>query len=67
MPFNIDPTVKAQLLAERINQLNLEGYQHELNLKTAEALGNTEAVTQAQDAIAIIETAISIAEQELNA
>ncbi len=65
MAFNIDPTVKAQLLAERINQLNLEGYQHELNLKTAEALGNTEAVTQAQEAIVIITTAISIAEQEL--
>jgi len=66
MAFNIDPAVKAQLLAERIQQLNLEGYQHELNLKTAQALGNTEAVTQAQEAIAIITTAITIAEQELN-
>lgn len=64
--FNIDPTLKAQLLAERIQQLNLEGYQHELNLKTAEALGNTEAVTQAQEAITIIQTAITVAEAELN-
>lgn len=64
--FNIDPTVKTQLLAQRIEQLNLEGYQHELNLKTAEALGNTEAVEQAQQSIAIIQTAITVTEAELN-
>lgn len=67
MAFNIDPTLKAQLLTERIQQLNLEGYQHELNRKTAEALGNQEAIDQADAAIVIIEQAITIAENELNA
>lgn len=66
MAFNIDPATKQQYLEQRIQQLNAEGYAHELNLKTAEALGNTEAVQQAQEAIAIIETAISVAETELN-
>jgi uncharacterized small protein (DUF1192 family) len=64
--FNINPETKTQLLAERLQQLNLEGYQHELNKKTAEAIGNTEAVTQANDAIAIIQQAIAVTEAELN-
>lgn len=64
--FNIDPTVKAQLLSERIQQLNLEGYNHELNRKTAEAIGNQEAIDQADAAIAIIQTAITVTEAELN-
>lgn len=63
--FNIDPAVKAQLLSERLNALNLEGYQHELNRKTAEAIGNTEAVQQADDAIVIIQAAIAVVETEL--
>lgn len=64
--FNIDPAVKEQLLTERLNALNLEGYQHELNRKTAEAIGNTEAVQQADDAIVIIQAAIGVVETELN-
>jgi hypothetical protein len=67
MAFNIAPEIKAQLLTERINQLNLEGYQHELNRKTAEAIGNEQAVTEADQAIAIIETAIVVAQTELDA
>ena len=63
--FQISPELKAQLLTERLAQLNLEGYQHELNKATAEALGNTEAVTQADDAIAIIKTAIQVAQDQL--
>lgn len=63
--FTIDPAVKAQLLADRITQLNLEGYNHELNKATAEAIGNQEAIVQADQAIAIIKTAITVAEQQL--
>ena len=37
MTFNVSNEVKAQLLADRIHALNLEGYQNELNLKSAEA------------------------------
>jgi hypothetical protein len=64
--FNIDPAVKAQLLTERISQLNLEGYQHELNRKTAEAVNNQDAITQADQAIAIIQVAIEVAQGELD-
>jgi hypothetical protein len=63
--FNVTPEVKAQLLTERIQALNLEGYQNELNLKSAEALGNQEVVDQAKANIAVIESAIAVHEAEL--
>jgi hypothetical protein len=65
MTFNVSNEVKAQLLAERIQALNLEGYQNELNLKSAEALGNQEVADQAQANIAVIASAIEVHEQEL--
>jgi hypothetical protein len=65
MTFNVSPEVKAQLLTERIQALNLEGYQNELNLKSAEALGNQEVIDQAQANIAVIESAIAVHEAEL--
>jgi hypothetical protein len=63
--FNIPTEVKTQILTERIQQLSIEGYQHELNRATAEALGNTEQVTQADEAITIIKAAIAVAESQL--
>lgn len=66
MIFNIDNETKTQLLIERIASLNLEGYQHELNLKSAQAVGNTEAVAQAEASIEIIQQAILIHEAELD-
>jgi hypothetical protein len=66
MPFDVDPVVKAQLLTERIASLNLEGYQHELNRKTAEAINNPDAILEADSAIAIIEVAIQVAQTELD-
>lgn len=63
--FNVSPEIKAQLIAERLQALNLEGYQHELNKKAAEAVGNLEAVAQADEAITIIKNAITVHEQEL--
>ena len=65
MTFNVSPEVKAQLLADRIQALNLEGYQNELNLKSAQALGNEEVIAQAQANIDIIASAIEVHEQEL--
>jgi uncharacterized protein with FMN-binding domain len=65
MSFNVSNEVKAQLLAERIQALNLEGYQNELNLKSAQALGNDEVIAQAQANIDIIASAIEVHEQEL--
>jgi len=63
--FNVTPEVKAQLLSERIQALNLEGYQNELNLKSAQALGNEEVIAQAQANIDVIVSAIEVHTQEL--
>jgi hypothetical protein len=63
--FNVSPEIKTQLIAERLQALNLEGYQHELNKKAAEAVGNLEAVAQADEAITIIKNAITVHEAEL--
>jgi len=63
--FNVSPEVKAQLLTERLQALNLEGYQNELNLKSAEALGNQEVIDQATANIAVIESAIQVHTAEL--
>jgi hypothetical protein len=65
MAFNVSNEHKAELLTQRIAALNLEGYQHELNKKSAEALGNSEVVAQSDEAIAIIESAIAVHEAEL--
>lgn len=65
MSFNVSDEAKQQLLAQRIESLNLEGYQHELNKKSAEALGNAELVEQSNNAIAIIQSAIAVHEEEL--
>jgi uncharacterized protein with FMN-binding domain len=63
--FNVTPEVKAQLLTERIQALNLEGYQNELNLKSAQALGNDEVIAQAQANIDVIVSAIEVHTAEL--
>ena len=63
--FNVSKELKTQLLTERIAQLNLEGYQHELNKAAAEAIGNDQAVQEAENAIAIIVTAIEVATTQL--
>lgn len=65
MTFNVSNEVKAQLLSERIQALNLEGYQNELNLKSAKALSNQEAADQAEANIAVIVSAIETHEAEL--
>ena len=65
MSFNVSNEIKAQLLNERLQALNLEGYQNELNKKSAEALGNQEVIDQAEANIAVIVSAIAVHEQEL--
>jgi hypothetical protein len=66
MTFNVSPEVKAQLLTERIQALNLEGYQNELNLKSAKALGNQEAIDQAEANIKVIQAAIKVHTAEVD-
>ncbi len=65
MSFNLSDEAKRNLLVQRIEALNLEGYQHELNKKSAEALNNQELVDQSVQAIEIIKSAISVHESEL--
>ena len=65
MSFNIPKEIKVQMLTERINSLNLEGYQHELNLKSAEAIGNSEVIESSLASIAVIKSAIEVHEKEL--
>ena len=65
MSFNVSNEVKAELLSQRIEALNLEGYQNELNLKSAQALGNDEVIAQAQANIDIIVSAIAVHTSEL--
>jgi alpha-galactosidase/6-phospho-beta-glucosidase family protein len=65
MSFNVPDEVKIAMLTERIKALNIEGYQHELNKKAAEAIGNDEVVASSEQAIEIIANAIAVHEQEL--
>jgi predicted alpha/beta-hydrolase family hydrolase len=65
MSFNVPDEVKITMLTERIKALNIEGYQHELNKKSAEAIGNDEVVASSEQAIEIIANAIAVHEQEL--
>jgi predicted alpha/beta-hydrolase family hydrolase len=66
MSFNVPDEVKIAMLTERIKALNIEGYQHELNKKSAEAIGNADVVAQSEESIAIIASAIAVHEQELS-
>ena len=61
----ITNTQKRELVQQRLTQFAAEKYQHELNRQLAEAVGDTTAIQQADDAIAILDTAISLHEQEL--
>ena len=67
MSFNVSNEVKTQMLTDRLSALNLEGYQNELNLKSAQALGNDEVVAQAQANIEVIKSAIEVHTAELEA
>ena len=66
--FNVRPEVKAEYLAQRLDQLNNEGWAHELNLATANALPDSpekdQAVAQSENAIATILGAIAIVETQ---
>jgi len=74
--FNVKPEVKEAYLAQRLEQLNNEGWAHELNLATAEALPEgverdnaianaTSAISTIVDAIAVVEAQIPVVEAEL--
>ena len=66
MAFNVSNETKIELLNRRLESLNLEGYQHELNKRAAEASGDEEAVSRAAESTAIIEAAIDFVQSELD-
>jgi len=66
--FNVNQEQKQALLAQRIEQLNLEGYNHELNLKQFEAIGasDSDEANNARQAIETIKTAIEVCQAEIS-
>jgi len=61
----LSPEEKRQILEARIAGFAHEGWQHELNKKAAEALGQEEAVAASEAAIATISAAIATHQAEL--
>ena len=60
----LSPEQKQALLTERIQQFAAEAYQHELNKQIAESIGDIEAITNADAALATLETAITVYQTE---
>lgn len=56
---------KRALLEQRIAQFAAEGYQHQLNKVTLEALGDTESLERTNQNIATIQAAIATHQAEL--
>jgi hypothetical protein len=58
---------KRQLLEGRIAQFASEAYQYTLNLKTAESVGTEEQVEGIKKSIEVLESAITVHQEELAA
>ena len=58
---------KRAILENNIQQLAYQGYQHELNMKTAEALGSEQGVETANEYIAQTEAALLTHREALDA
>jgi hypothetical protein len=65
--FNIPAEIKAQILEQRIAQLNAEGYQHELLVKQFDAVGAGESdeANASRAAIETIKAALTVCAEEL--
>jgi hypothetical protein len=56
---------KKSILEQRIAQFASEAYQHDINKKVATASNNEEGVKASEDALAILEGAIAVHQDEL--
>lgn len=56
---------KKSILDQRLTQFAAEAYQHEINKKVAADTGNTEGVKAAEEALSVLEAAISAHQSEL--
>ena len=65
--FNVSPDTKRALLEQRIEALNLEGYQHELLLKQFEAAGasDSQEAEASRNAINAIKAALAVCAEEI--
>ena len=57
---------KRSLLEQRLQQFAGEAYQHELNRQIAEKINDSESVATSEAALATLETAITVHQEELD-
>ncbi len=56
---------KKSILEQRLTQFAAEAYQHDINKTVATAAGNTDGVAAANEALATLEAAINVHQDEL--
>lgn len=56
---------KKSILDQRLTQFAAEAYQHEINKQVAAAAGNTDGVKSADEALAVLDAAIKVHQEEL--
>lgn len=56
---------KKSILEQRLTQFAAEAYQHEINKQVASAAGNTDGVKAADEALAVLDAAIKVHQEEL--
>lgn len=56
---------KKSILEQRLTQFAAEAYQHDINKQVAKASNNEEGVKQATEALAILDTAMAVHQDEL--
>ena len=56
---------KRNIITQRISQFASEAWQHELNKKTCEQLRDTVGIENAENALAVLDTAILVYQAEL--
>ena len=61
----LNPEQKRSIVSQRISQLAAELYQHSLNKKAFENIGDEPGVESTEKAIIILESAINVHESEL--
>jgi hypothetical protein len=58
--FDVPNEQRQQILAERVKNLNLEGFQNEINLRVAQAAGEDSIIEVAEKNISDIRIAIDV-------
>lgn len=57
---------KREILTQRLQQFATEAYQHEINKQLAAKIENEQGVAQAEEALIILEEAITLHQEELS-